>query len=155
MLATIPTGRPSTRASAVTMPEAEARPQLEHRARRRPGPSIDRAHVVDPAAGSRGSTCAQQALVGARPTSSTRPWKYDRYCLATRDRLGLVGHDDVDDAVGDLHVDRADRLGREHAEPAALDHGRAAHADVRALGGDDDVAAAEEGGVAGEAAAAW
>ena len=25
--------------------------------------------------------------------------KYERYCLATRDRLGLVRHDDVDDAV--------------------------------------------------------
>ncbi len=37
--------------------------------------------------------------------------------------------------------------------PAALDHGRAAHADVRALGGDDHVAAAEQRGVAREAAA--
>ena len=53
----------------------------------------------------------------------------------------------------DLDVDRADLVGREHAEPAALDHRRAAHADVRVLGGDDDVAGAEQRGVAGEAAA--
>ena len=46
-----------------------------------------------------------------------------------------------------------DRLGREHAEPATFDHRGAAHADVRALRGDDHVAAAEDGGVAGEAPA--
>ena len=34
-------------------------------------------------------------------------------CLATPHRLGLVGDRDVDDAVGLLHVDRADVLGRE------------------------------------------
>ena len=82
-----------------------------------------------------------------------RPWKYDRYCLATRDRLGLVGDDDVDDAVGALHVDRADLGGLEHAEAAAFDHRRSAHADVRVLGGDHDVATAEDRGIAGEAVA--
>ena len=39
------------------------------------------------------------------------------------------------------------------AEPAALDHRRAAHADRSILGRDDDVAAAEHRGVAGEATA--
>ena len=39
------------------------------------------------------------------------------------------------------------------AEAAALDHRRAAHADRGVLGGDDDVAAAEQRGVAGEAVA--
>ena len=43
-------------------------------------------------------------------------------------------------------------LGGEDAEPAALDHGRATHADVGVGGGDDDVAASEQRGVAGEAA---
>ena len=43
--------------------------------------------------------------------------------------------------------------GRKVAQAAALDHGRAAHPDVGVLGGDDHVAAAEQGGVAGEAAA--
>jgi len=40
-----------------------------------------------------------------------------------------------------------------HAEAAALDHRRAAHADARVLGGDHHVAAAEQCGVAGEAVA--
>ena len=39
------------------------------------------------------------------------------------------------------------------AEAAALDHGGAAHADRGVLGGDDDVAAAEHRGIAGEAIA--
>ena len=52
-----------------------------------------------------------------------------------------------------LHVDRADLGGPEHTEPAALDHRRAAHPDVRVLGGDHDVAASEDRGVAGEAVA--
>src|SRR5690606_38050635 len=61
--------------------------------------------------------------------------------------------DDVDDAVGRLDLDRADVLGRVDAEAPALDHRRAAHADVGVAGGDDDVAAAGDGGVAGEAPA--
>ena len=72
--------------------------------------------------------------------------------MADGDRLGLVGDGDVDDAVRHLHRHRADLLGPEHAEAAALDHRRAAHADVRVRGRDDDVAAAEQRGVAGEAA---
>ena len=39
------------------------------------------------------------------------------------------------------------------SEAAALDHRRAAHPDARVLGGDDDVAAAQQRGVAGEAEA--
>ena len=52
-----------------------------------------------------------------------------------------------------LDVDRPDLLRLVHAETAALDHRRPAHADARVLGGDDDVAAAEQRGVAGEAVA--
>ncbi len=43
--------------------------------------------------------------------------------------------------------------GRVDAEAAALDHRRAAHGHGRAFGGDDDVAAGHQRGVAGEAAA--
>src|SRR2546427_448716 len=68
-------------------------------------------------------------------------------------RLGLVGDRQVDDAVRDLDGHRADLVGMEDAEPAALDHRGPAHADRRVRRRDDDVAAAEEGGVAGEAAA--
>ena len=45
---------------------------------------------------------------------------------------------------------RADVVGAEDAEPAALDHRRPAHADVESSVGDHDVAAAEQRGVAGE-----
>ena len=69
------------------------------------------------------------------------------------DGFGLVFDGDIGDAVGGLHVHRADLLGEEDAEAAAFDHRRAAHADVRVGGGDDDVAAAQQGGVPGEAAA--
>ena len=50
-----------------------------------------------------------------------------------------------------LHRHRPDVLRRDDAEAAGLDHRRAAHAEARALGGDDDVADTDERGVAGEA----
>ena len=55
------------------------------------------------------------------------------------------------DPVRVLDVDRPDLDRLEHAEPAALDHRRSAHADARVLGRDHDVAAPEQRGVAGEA----
>ena len=48
---------------------------------------------------------------------------------------------------------RSHLVGSHDAEPPALDHGRAAHADRGALDGDHDVTAAEQRGIAGEAAA--
>src|SRR5207248_691738 len=71
--------------------------------------------------------------------------------LGGGDRLRLVGHRNVHDAVDGLHGHGADLVGLVNAEAAALDHRRATHANVRVGGGDDDVAAAEDGGVAGEA----
>ena len=100
-----------------------------------------------------GTIVRRRALVGARPTSSSRPWKYERYCFATATASASSSTRDVDDAVRAPARRSARSLGREHAEAAALDHRRAAHADVRVLGRDDDVAAAEERRVAGEAAA--
>ena len=47
--------------------------------------------------------------------------------------------------------ERADRVGLERAQAAALDHRRAAHPERGALGGDDQVRAAGEHRVAGEA----
>src|SRR5439155_892269 len=68
-------------------------------------------------------------------------------------RLLLVLDEDVDDAIGRLERDRTD-LGRMiDAEAAAFDHGGAAHADRGVLGGDDDIAASEHRGIAGEAIA--
>jgi hypothetical protein len=69
------------------------------------------------------------------------------------DGLGLVEDGDVDHPVRGLGRQRADDIGRDDPEAAALDHGGPAHPDVRARGGDDHIAHAEQGGVAGEAAA--
>src|SRR5690606_25495326 len=70
-----------------------------------------------------------------------------------RRRVRFVDGDQIDHAVATLDVDRADVGRRVHAETAALDHRRPRHADVRVLGGDHHVAAAEDRGVAGEAVA--
>ena len=74
--------------------------------------------------------------------------------VATRhlDGLLLVGGQHVDDPVGDLHRHRPHVLGGEAAEPATLDHGGPTHAQVGVGCGDDDMAASEQRGVAGEAA---
>ncbi len=86
------------------------------------------------------------------PTRSTGPWKYDRYCLAAATASASSATAMSTTPLGTWYGHRADLLGPVDAETAALDHGRAAHADVRVLGGDDHVAAAEQRGVAGEAA---
>jgi hypothetical protein len=67
--------------------------------------------------------------------------------------VGLVIGQDVHHAIDGLHLHRPDIFRREHAQAAALDHGRAAHADVAVAGTDQNLAQAREGGVAGEAAA--
>ena len=64
----------------------------------------------------------------------------------------LVRHQNVDDAVAVLYLAGANLLGLEHAQAAALHHGRAAHTDVAFVGSDDHVATAQQRGVAGKAA---
>ena len=128
---------------------AEAVAQLQHRALVEQ--RVDHAaHVVD-ALSLLGDQLAQQRLVGRRAAGPRPPAEVGEVALRERHRLGVVGGAQVDHAVGVLHVDRPDLGGVEDAEPAALDHRRAAHADARVLGRDDDVAAAEQGGVAREA----
>jgi hypothetical protein len=97
-----------------------------------------------------GDEVAQGGRVAGGPVVD-RAAEVGQVLLGHRHGLGLVGHRYVDHAVGHLDGERADVLRRERAEPAALDHRRAAHAQVRPGGGDDDVAGAGEGGVAGEA----
>ena len=86
--------------------------------------------------------------------SSPSPRKYDKYCLATATAAGFVAHEHVDDAVRDLHIDRADRGRFVGPETTALDHRRATHADVRTFGRDDHVATTEQRRISGEAVAA-
>ena len=82
-----------------------------------------------------------------------RPWKKREIAPRRGDAFGLVGDEHVDHAGARLHIARADLLGLEDAETAAFDHRRPAHADRAVARRDDHVAAAEQRGVAGEAAA--
>ena len=71
--------------------------------------------------------------------------------LRCGDSHGFIGHADVNDTIAGLCVDVADGGGLDAAEAPAFDHCGAGHPDVRVLRGDDDVAATQQGGVAGEA----
>ncbi len=93
-----------------------------------------------------------QPRIGCLP-GFERALEIRQVLLGERDGVRLVAGDQADDAVVPLHVDRPDRLRRVHPQPAALDHGRPAHADVGVGGRDDHVAHPGEGRVAGEAAA--
>ena len=127
----------------------EGRTQLEHRplvGHQLEGPP----HVVDPAP-IRGHDVPEQLLVRCAPLAHV-PLEVRQIAAGRLDGLLLVGAEDVDDPVRHLHRDRADVLGGEHAQPAALDHGGPTHPDVGVGSGDDDVAASEQRGVAGEAA---
>jgi hypothetical protein len=127
LLAIRPTGRPSMRASAVWMP-CQSRCAVPAAALRPPAVPWRRACRTR-AGGSRAPR-AQQALVG-RIQSRVRPWKNDRYC-ARRPPLRPRLHQHVDHAIGVLHGAGPICSGLEHAQAAAFDHGRAAHADVAA-----------------------
>ena len=89
----------------------------------------------------------------AHSQSLSRALKIRKILLGGFDRLGFVLDQNIDDAVGHLHLDRADFLGPEDAEAAAFDHRGAAHPDIRVLGRDHDVATSEQRRVAGEASA--
>ncbi len=82
LFAAMPSGRPSTRASAVIMPEAEAAPELQHGTcvaqRVDHAAHVVRAHPV------LGNEMAQRPLVGAVPLGRRRRGSTPRYCFATR-----------------------------------------------------------------------
>ena len=148
LLAITPTGRPSMRASAVIMPSPNP---LRNSSTEPTSNSASTARCMSYARSrSTGTAAARRLRVGRRPVRHVA-LEVRHVPLRHRHRFRLVGDDDVDDPVRALHVDRADRGGFVDAEPAALDHRRSTHADVRVLGGDDHVATAQDGGVAGEA----
>ena len=150
MLATTPIGAPFDARERGDDAFAESGSELEHR----PGVAqrVDhRAHVVG-AHAVLGHDVSQRALVDALPLGDLVA-EEGEVLLRDSYRFGLVFDQDVDDTVRDLHGDGSDRGRLVRAEPAALDHRRATHADVRTFGRDDHVAASEERGVAGEAVA--
>src|SRR5690606_6660345 len=89
---------------------------------------------------------AQVALVDVLDLGAVAGAEVGQVPARGGDGSGVVADQDVHDAVLPLHVHRPDLLGRDDAEPATFDHGRAAHAEAAALGGDDRVAAACQGG---------
>ena len=96
---------------------------------------------------------AQNPLIGDEVgVRLDRPLEVAQVAAGSCNGGSVVGHPNVDDAVGVLGVDRADVLRGEGAQAPTLDHRRAAHADVGVLGGDHHVAAAQQGGIARKAA---
>src|SRR3990167_2500359 len=104
--------------------------------------------VVDPQAVLRDGP-AQLALVGDGPVGHA----------ALEGRQGLFGQsggvslvvgEDVDHAIGPLHLAGADVVGLEHTQAAALDHGGTAHAEGGGLRGDDNFGKTGDARVAGE-----
>ncbi len=72
---------------------------------------------------------AKRPLIGGVPLLQ-RPLEVGEVLLRDGHGFGFVFDGDIDHAVGDLDVHRADVFRGEDAEAAAFDHGRAAHADV-------------------------
>ena len=149
LLAITPTARPSMRANAVTRPGAN-----DGRSSRTDPSSasdLDRPPDVVDAPPVRRHHVPQPLLIGRRPVPHV-PLEVRQVPAGHLDGFLLIGAEDIDDPVRHLHRDRADLFRAVDAQPATLDHGRAPHADVGVGSGDDDVAASEERGVAGEAA---
>ena len=148
-----PIGRPSTRISAVTMPEAEVPAAARAPSRRRRCAST---------AARTSYTCRRFSGITSRAASGGG--RGPRRRSGPGSRRGTAGRRATAAAssgtatsttpLGTWTSSGPIASGGNDAEAAALDHRRAAHADVRALGGDHDVAAPEQGGVAGEAATA-
>ena len=151
-LAMKPSGRPSIRASAVTISGAK-------RSRRKvtepssASVSIDRRRPRRRAAARSGTMSRSARLVGLRARRRSRPGSSRAAAWPPPSPRASSATASVDHAVARLHLQRADLVGVDLAEAAALDHRRAAHAERDVLGGDDQVRAAGEHRVAGEAAA--
>ena len=129
---------------------AKAAPQLQHRLVVGQG-FDDPAHVVD-AKAVLWNRHAQQALVRAGPVGEGA-LKIRKVFLRHGDGLLVVVHQHVDHAVAVLRCRRSDIFGRIDAETSAFDHRGPAHADVRGLRRDHDVAATEQRGIPSKTAA--
>src|SRR5579872_7507558 len=128
--------------------ESEVAAQLQHRSGI--GERLnDGAHIINAETILRNDV-AQDALVGAFPLRQ-RPLEIRKILFGDFYCFGFVLDRDVDHSVGHLHIDGADFLGTEDAEPAAFDHRGTAHPDVGILRRDDDVATSKQRGIAGEA----
>ena len=132
-------------------PVTQPAPQLEHRAgvAQRVDDACARRRPARGSRGRGGAACAGRRTPTRRPapgSTTGTAWRRrpPRLRPSTATSTTPFAH---------LHAIGPIAVGSYDAEAAALDHRRAAHADVRVGGGDDHVAAAEERGVAGEAVA--
>ena len=145
-----PTGRPSIRASAVTISGAKRGAQERHRAL--VGERLDDRRDVVGAPLALGHELAQQRLVGRRRPPASRPGS--RRAAASRPRSPRPRRRPRRRRRRSAPAPRSGRPRRAStvAEAAALDHRRAAHPERGVLGRDDQVGAAGDHRVAGEAA---
>ena len=98
-----------------------------------------------------GNALAQLALVGAGPGRDD-PLEVGQVGTGQPNRIGIVFGHQVDHAVADLYIEGSDFLGTIATQTSPFDHGRSPHPDGGVGGGDDHVAAAEQGGIAGKTA---
>ena len=128
---------------------AEFWPKFEHRTGIRQCldelPNVVNPHAIF------GNRLSQQPLIGAGPLSHC-PLKIAQILLGDPNRIAFILGEDIDDAVGFLHLDRTDFLGFEYPKTAAFDHRRTTHADVRSACCNDHIAAAKYRRVARETA---
>src|SRR4029077_12385051 len=96
-------------------------------------------HVIDLSA-SFGDDVPQTPLIGHAHVIR-RATEIGEVALGGGARGAIVWDAQVDHAICVLHLDRAHLGGLVDAQPATLDHRRAAHPDTRVLGGDDHIAA--------------
>ena len=129
---------------------AEVGPQFEHAVR--VGQRMDHgAHVVH-AQAILGHQMPQRALIGCRPVLHAA-LEESQVLARGGDGGTLVIDEHVDHSIARQVSGRPDLLWTIDAQAATFDHGRPAHADVGGLRRDDHVGAAQQRGIAGEAAA--
>ena len=90
---------------------------------------------------------AQLALVIASPVGRS-PLKIREVLACGVDCIDFIFHQNIDHAIARLHIAGADVFGGVLAEATTFDHGRATHANIARLRGNDHVAAAEQRRVA-------
>ena len=130
--------------------DAIARAHFQHTARI--GNQADGfAHVIS-ALAVFGNDVAQQTLIGAFVVAHAALKKSEQF-FCHRHGVGFVFGQQVDNAIGKLYVGRPNFRRGHHAEPAALDHRRPAHADIARFGRDGDIGATKQHRIAGKAIA--
>ena len=119
---------------------------------RRPGPRSP-ARRRRRGAGSPAAASRSRVLVGRRPASARGPGSSPSSCLVTATASASSATTTSTTPFGACISIGPTSSGVDVAEPAARDHRRPAHPERRVLGRDDQVRAAGDHGVAGEAAA--